>query len=120
MELHALSCQDLNWKMSADNNDLPCLGEIVAGVDVRKLIKLFLAHDKEIRFTKGSAHIELSWVDVQLLEPIIRRVDDNVAEFLWAILQEMKRRYEPQINWAVDLAIYIKPAELFRESSSKE
>lgn len=113
MKLHALSCQDLNWKMSADNNDLPCLGEIVTGSDVRKFIKLFLDYDKEIRFTKGSAHIELSWVDIQLLEPIIRKVDDNVAEFLWAILQEMKRRYEPQINWTVKLSVYAESNELF-------
>lgn len=113
MKLHALSCQDLNWKMSADNNDLPCLGEIVTATDIRKLVRIFLDYGKEVRFTKDSAHIELCWIDIQLLEPIVRKVDDNVAEFLWAILQEMKRRYEPQINWAVDLAIYIKPAELF-------
>ena len=113
MKLHTLSCQDLNWKMSADNNDLPHLGEIVTAADVRELIKMFLDHNKEVRFTKDSARIELRWADIQLLEPVIRKVDNNVAEFLWAILKEMERRYTPQINWAVDLAIYVKAAELF-------
>lgn len=113
MKLHALSCQDLNWKMSADNNDLPCLGETVTATDVRKLIKIFLDYGKEVRFTKDSAHIELRWADIQLLEPAIRKVDNNVAEFLWAILKEMERRYTQQIDWVVDLAIYVKATELF-------
>lgn len=113
MKLHTLSCQDLEWKMSADNNDLPHLGEIVTATDVRKLVKTFLDYGKEVRFTKDSAHIELRWADIQLLEPAIRKVDNNVAEFLWAILKEMERRYTPQINWVVDLAIYVKAAELF-------
>lgn len=113
MKLHALSCQDLNWKMSADNNDLPCLGEILTGIDVRKFIKLFLDHGKEVRFTKDSAHIELRWADIQLLEPAIRKVDNNVAEFLWVILKEMERRYTQQIDWVIDLAIYVKATELF-------
>lgn len=120
MELHVLSCIDLDWKMSADNNDLPCLGEIVTATDVRKLIKVFLDHGKEVRFTENSAHVKLYWISFQLLNPIIKKVDDNVAEFLWAIFKEMGRRYKPQINWAVDLAIYVKPAELFGESSPKE
>lgn len=113
MKLHTLSCQDLEWKMSADNNDLPHLGEIVTATDVRKLVKTFLDYGKEVRFTNDSAHIELRWADIQLLEPVIRKVDNNVAEFLWAILKEMERRYTPQINWVVDLAIYVKAAELF-------
>lgn len=113
MKLHALSCRDLEWKMSAGNNDLPHLGEIVSDVDVRKFIKLFLDQHKEVRFTKDSAHIELRWADIQLLEPTIRKADDNVAEFLWAILREMERRCTPQINWVVDLSIYVKSDELF-------
>lgn len=113
MKLHTLSCYDLEWKMSADNNDLPHLGEIVTATDVRKLIKIFLDYDKDVRFTKDSAHTELRWANVQLLIPIIKKVDDNVAEFLWAILREMERRYAPQINWVVELSIYVKSDELF-------
>lgn len=113
MKLHALSCQDLNWKMSADNNDLPCLGEIVTAADVRKLIKIFLDHDKEVRFTKGSAHIKLRWADIQVLSPKIKKLDDNVAEFLRVILKEMECRHTPYGNWVVDLAIYVKATELF-------
>lgn len=113
MKLHTLSCYDLEWKMSADNNDLPHLGEIVTATDVRKLIKTFLDYGKEVRFTKDSAHIELRWANVQFLIPIIKKVDDNVAEFLWAILKEMERRYTPQINWVVELSIYVKSDELF-------
>lgn len=120
MKLHVLSCRDLDWKMSADNNDLPHLGEIVTAADVRKLIKIFLDYGKEVRFTKDSAHIELRWANVQLLIPTIKKIDDNVAEFLWAILREMERRYAQHINWAVDLAIYVKAAELFGEPSPKE
>lgn len=52
IKLHTLSCYDLEWKMSADNNDLPHLGEIVTATDVRKLIKIFLDYGKEVRFTK--------------------------------------------------------------------
>lgn len=99
--------------MSADNNDLPHLGEIVTATDVRKLVKTFLDYGKEVRFTKDSAHIELRWANVQFLIPIIKKVDDNVAEFLWAILREMERRYTPQINWVVELSIYVKSDELF-------
>ena len=113
MKLHTLSCYDLGWKMSADNNDLPHLGEIVTATDVRKLVKTFLDYGKEVRFTKDSAHIELRWANVQFLIPIIKKVDDNVAEFLWAILREMERRYTPQINWVVELSIYVKSDELF-------
>lgn len=113
MKLHTLSCYDLEWKMSADNNDLPHLGEIVTATDVRKLIKTFLDYGKEVRFTKDSAHIELRWANVQFLIPIIKKVDDNIAEFLWAILREMERRYTPQINWVVELSIYVKSDELF-------
>lgn len=113
MKLHTLSCYDLEWKMSADNNDLPHLGEIVTATDVRKLIKIFLDYDKDVRFTKDSAHIELRWANVQLLIPIIKTVDDNIAEFLWAILREMERRYTPQINWVVELSIYVKSDEMF-------
>lgn len=113
MKLHTLSCYDLQWKMSADNNDLPYLGEIVTATDVRKLIKIFLDYGKDVRFTKDSAHIELRWANVQFLIPIIKRVDDNIAEFLWAILEEMERRYTPQINWVVELSIYVKSDELF-------
>lgn len=113
MKLHTLSCYDLEWKMSADNNDLPHLGEIVTATDVRKLVKTFLDYDKDVRFTKDSAHIELRWANVQLLIPVIKKVDDNVAEFLWAILKEMERRYTPQINWVVELSIYVKSDELF-------
>ena len=113
MKLHTLSCYDLEWKMSADNNDLPHLGEIVTATDVRKLIKVFLDYDKDVRFTKDSAHIELRWANVQLLIPVIKKVDDNIAEFLWAILREMERRYTPQINWVVELSIYVKSDELF-------
>ena len=113
MKLHTLSCYDLEWKMSADNNDLPHLGEIVTATDVRKLIKIFLDYGKDVRFTKDSAHIELRWANVQFLIPIIKKVDDNVAEFLWAILREMERRYTPQINWVVELSIYVKSDELF-------
>lgn len=113
MKLHTLSCYDLEWKMSADNNDLPYLGEITTATDVRKLIKTFLDYGKEVRFTKDSAHIELRWANVQLLIPIIKKVDDNIAEFLWAILEKMERRYTPQINWVVELSIYVKSDELF-------
>lgn len=113
MKLHTLSCYDLEWKMSADNNDLPHLGEIVTATDVRKLVKTFLDYGKEVRFTKDSAHIELRWANVQFLIPIIKKVDDNIAEFLWAILREMERRYTPQINWVVELSIYVKSDELF-------
>lgn len=113
MKLHTLSCYDLEWKMSADNNDLPHLGEIVTATDVRKLIKIFLDYGKEVRFTKDSAQIELRWANVQFLIPIIKKVDDNIAEFLWAILREMERRYTPQINWVVELSIYVKSDELF-------
>ena len=113
MKLHTLSCYDLEWKMSADNNDLPHLGEIVTATDVRKLIKTFLDYGKEVRFTKDSAHIELRWANVQLLIPIIKKIDDNIAEFLWTILREMERRYTPQINWVVELSIYVKSDELF-------
>ena len=113
MKLHTLSCYDLEWKMSADNNDLPHLGEIATATDVRKLIKIFLDYGKEVRFTKDSAHIELRWANVQFLIPIIKKVDDNIAEFLWAILREMERRYTPQINWVVELSIYVKSDELF-------
>lgn len=113
MKLHTLSCQDLDWKMSAGNNDLPHLGEIVTTADVRELIKTFLDYGKEVRFTKDSVHIELRWADIQLLEPVIRKVDNNVSEFLWAILKEMERRYTPQINWVVGLSIYVKPSEVF-------
>lgn len=113
MKLHALSCRDLEWKMSADNNDLPHLGEIVTATDVRKLVRIFLDYGKEVRFTKDSAHIELRWIDIQMLEPIVREVDDNVAEFLWAILKEMRHRYTAQVNWVVALSIYVKPSEVF-------
>lgn len=113
MKLHTLSCYDLEWKMSADNNDLPHLGEIVTATDVRKLIKIFLDYGKDVRFTKDSAHIELRWANVQFLIPTIKKVDDNIAEFLWAILREMERRYTPQINWVVELSIYVKSDELF-------
>ena len=99
--------------MSADNNDLPHLGEIVTATDVRKLIKIFLDYGKDVRFTKDSAHIEIRWANVQFLIPIIKKVDDNIAEFLWAILREMERRYTPQINWVVELSIYVKSDELF-------
>lgn len=113
MKLHTLSCYDLEWKMSADNNDLPHLGEIVTATDVRKLIKIFLDYGKDVRFTKDSAHIELRWANVQFLIPIIKKVDDDIAEFLWAILREMERRYTPQINWVVELSIYVKSDEMF-------
>lgn len=113
MKLHALSCQDLNWKWSADNDDLPHLGEIATAADVRKLIKIFLDQGREVRFTKGSAHIRLRWADIQVLSPKIKKLDDNVAEFLWVILREMECRHTPYGNWAVDLAIYVKAAELF-------
>ena len=113
MKSHVLACRDLEWKMSADNNDLPHLGEIVTATDVRKLVKTFLDYGKEVRFTKDSAHIELRWADIQLLEPVIRKVDNNVAEFLWATLKEMERRYTPQINWVVELSIYVKSDEMF-------
>lgn len=113
MKLHTLSCQDLYWRWSADNNDLPHLGEILTAADVRTLIKIFLDHNKEVRFTKDSAHIRLDWADIQLLRPIIKKLDDNLAEFLWVILKEMECRYTPQVSWAVDLSIYVKPSEVF-------
>ena len=113
MKLHTLSCQDLCWKISAGNNDLPHLGEIVTAADIRELIKTFLDYDKEVRFTKDSANIKLRWASIQLLTPIIKKVDDNIAEFLWSILREMERRYAPQIYWVVELSIYVKSDELF-------
>ena len=113
MKLHTLSCYDLEWKMSADNNDLPHLGEIVTATDVRKLIKIFLDYGKEVRFTKDSAHVELRWADIQLLNALLQKIDKEVADFLWSVLKEMERRYSFRVNWVIELSIYVKSDELF-------
>lgn len=120
MKSHVLACRDLEWKMSADNNDLPHLDEITSNIDVQKLIKSFLDYGLEVRFTEDSAHVELRWCDIQLLNALLQKIDKEVADFLWSVLKEMERRYSFRVNWVIDLAIYVKAAELFGGTPSKK